>query len=327
MGWGYYPRYVPVAERRANALRQALKLTRKGTRMSPVKIGGRTIASTFWGKAWCDNLESYSDFSNRLPRGRSYVRNGSVLDLLIEPGKVTSLVSGSSVYEITIEIRPLAEPRWKKLKTQCGSQISSLIELLQGRLSQSVMGIVTQRQSGLFPSPGEIKMSCSCPDWAGMCKHVAAALYAVGNRLDHQPEFLFKLRQVDHLELITQAGRPVAEPKRTGKKTIAASELADVFGIELEAPGVAIDSAPPAKPDRRRKSVPTKEKKASRAGKAKPKEAKPPVSVRTVHSNGGALTVVARKRAAQALKERLKWQRRRTQSSGISAVQARSKRP
>ena len=235
MWWRFKP-YVSVAKRRANALRHVKKLAKKGKTILPVEIAGRTITSTFWGKAWCDNLESYSDFSNRLPRGRTYVRNGSVVDLQIEPGQVTSLVSGSSLYRITIKIKPLAATSWKSVRSQCGGQIGSLVELLQGKLSKSVMEIVTQRDGGMFPAPKEIEMSCSCPDWAGMCKHVAATLYGVGNRLDHQPELLFKLRQVDHLELIAQAASSIAKPTTGRKKTIAADQLADVFGIELESP-------------------------------------------------------------------------------------------
>ena len=170
--WFSYRPYVPVAQRQANAMREVKKLAKKGQTVLPVEISGRQIASTFWGKAWCDNLESYSDFSNRLPRGRTYVRNGSVVDLQIEPGKVTSIVSGSSLYRITIKIKPLASSCWKNVKSQCGGQIGSLVELLQGKLSSGVMSIVTGRNGGLFPHAAEIEMSCSCPDWAGMCKHV-----------------------------------------------------------------------------------------------------------------------------------------------------------
>src|SRR6267154_1020013 len=159
MSWWSYRPYVPVAERRAKAIRKMGKLAKKGQKFSPVKIIGRKIATTFWGKAWCNNLESYSDFSNRLPRGRTYVRNGSVLDLQIESGKVTSLVSGSQLYHITINIKPLAAATWKSVKTNCGRQIGSLIELLQGNLSKGVMEIVTERESGLFPAPMEIEMS------------------------------------------------------------------------------------------------------------------------------------------------------------------------
>jgi uncharacterized Zn finger protein len=267
MRWDDYAPYVSVAQRRAGALREVQKLARKGRQLSPVKVAGRAIASTFWGKAWCDNLESYSDFSNRLPRGRTYVRNGSVVDLRVEAGEVTALVSGSRLYRITIGIHPLAAPRWDEIKTQCGGQIGSLVELLQGRLSHSVMQIVTCHGKGLFPSPKEIQMSCSCPDWADMCKHVAATLYGIGNRLDREPELLFKLRAVDHLELIAQAGSPVARPA-AGRKTIAADRLADVFGIDLET-----EPTPAARVVQHEQAVPVQAKQARRGSK---KKRKPP---------------------------------------------------
>jgi uncharacterized Zn finger protein len=333
MRWGnYYSPYVPVAVRQANASREVLKMTRKGAQVSPVKIAGRTIASTFWGKAWCDNLESYSDFSNRLPRGRTYVRNGSVVDLQIEPGKVTSLVSGSSLYRITVKIRPLAPPRWKDLKTQCGSQIGSLVELLQGRMSKSVMEVVTRSHSGLFPAPKEIEMSCSCPDWAGMCKHIAATLYGVGSRLDHEPELFFKLRQVDHLELIAQAGDLEARPKSTGGRRIATDQLADVFGIELEAPAKTTSSAPAnatspvqaAKPVRGRQFAPPEKKSTTRVGTAKPKGTKSSDSGRAVDSNGTARAAEMRKRIAQKLTERWKLREQKKQSGKIAAVRSPS---
>jgi uncharacterized Zn finger protein len=246
------------------------KLAKKGQMISPVQITGRTIASTFWGKAWCDNLESYSDFRNRVPRGRTYVRNGSVVDLRISPGEVISYVSGSHLYSVKIKIKPLIAATWKILKTQCGQQIGSLVELLQGRLSESVMEIVTAHDNGLFPAPKEIEMACSCPDWAGMCKHVAATLYGVGNRLDHQPELLFALRGVDHMELIAQAGSSVSKPAAGKKKTIAAGDLADVFGIELDTASVS-DKAARAKPAHRTQATPSRKMTVH----TKPRRAKP----------------------------------------------------
>ena len=236
MGWWSFPRYVPVAERQAKAALMAKKLAKKGRQLAPVTVAGRAIATTFWGRAWCENLESYSDFSNRLPRGRAYVRNGLVLDLQIKPGRATALVSGTRLYEVSIEITRLSAVGWKRIRSECGGQIDTLVELLSGRLSKHVMAVVTRRAGGLFPVPREIAMSCSCPDWAGMCKHVAAALYGVGNRLDQQPELLFLLRRVDHHELIAEAGKPKAQPSARGKKRIAEDRLAEVFGIELDAP-------------------------------------------------------------------------------------------
>jgi uncharacterized Zn finger protein len=307
MGWGFYAPYVPVARRRANALREVQRLAGKGKRVSPVALAGRVIASSFWGKAWCDNLESYSDFSNRLPRGRTYVRNGSVVDLQIEPGKITSIVSGSHLYRITIQIRPLNRPHWKKLKEQCGAGIASVVELLQGRLSTSVMSVVTSRDCGLFPAPAEIEMSCSCPDWAGMCKHLAATLYGVGNRLDREPELLFKLRQVDHLELIAQAG--LDAPKLgAGKKTIAKDRLADVFGIELETDDRTANSSQirPAESVRGRRTATPQKEKVARTDLAKVKEEAPAAPRKSAGSRRRSLTAKERKHIAEA--QRKRWQ-------------------
>jgi uncharacterized Zn finger protein len=237
MGWYYdYKPYVPVAKRRQQAQREMEKRRKQGHAVSPIVIDGRKIAKTFWGNAWCDNLESYSDYANRLPRGRTYVRNGSVVHLEIKAGKISALVSGSELYKVEITISALPHAHWKCVKDRCAGQIGSLVELLQGKLSKSVMEVVTQRGGGLFPKPAEIEMKCSCPDWAGMCKHVAAVMYGIGARLDQKPELLFLLRKVDHLELIEGAvdAGPVSEAgKPKGKKTIATAELADVFGIEM----------------------------------------------------------------------------------------------
>ena len=239
MSWNYYGfrPYVPVAERRARAARELAKLAKKnGQASSPVLLDSRKIASTFWGKAWCDNLEAYSDFANRLPRGRTYVRNGSVVHLEVSQGKVTARVSGSSLYKIEIKIKPLAPSLWKSIQTECAGKIDSLIELLQGKLSSSVMQIVTRPERGLFPTPKEIELDCSCPDWADLCKHVAASLYGVGARLDQSPELLFLLRGVDPADLISQAS--AAETVRQSARAedaaaMSEAEIADVFGIEL----------------------------------------------------------------------------------------------
>jgi uncharacterized Zn finger protein len=233
MGWHYgFRPYVPVARRRAQAAQEVAKRIKKGQAVSPVRIEGKKITATFWGQAWCTNLESYSDFENRLPRGRSYVRNGSVVNLQIEKGRIKALVSGSSLYEIQIDIAALPKQHWLALKQQCAGKIGTLVELLQGKLSKAVMEMVTDRDQGLFPKPKEIKMRCSCPDWAGMCKHVAAVMYGVGNRLDSSPELLFILRAVDHLELIEQA-IPTAPITASSAPTIATEDLGAIFDIEF----------------------------------------------------------------------------------------------
>lgn len=251
MAWGYGWRpYVPVAVRRRNAISAMEKLRKKGAAVSPVRIEGRKIANTFWGKAWCVHLEKFSDFSNRLPRGRTYVRNGAVCHLDIKKGEVQAKVMGSHLYEVKVKIKTLPSERWKGVKERCGGQVSSLLDLLRGRLSERVMGVVTDRERGIFPSPKEISLDCSCPDWAEMCKHVAGVLYGVGARLDAKPELLFLLRGVDHEELVgsAQASGVIAAGGKGGKhKKLSDGDLGDVFGIELAAPSSAAGKAAPRK--------------------------------------------------------------------------------
>jgi uncharacterized Zn finger protein len=234
--YGWKP-YVPVAQRRRQAAAAAARLNKKGQPLSPVVLGGRTIVSSFWGKAWCQNLERYSDFENRLPRGRTYVRNGSVIDLQISPGKINALVSGTSLYKVEVKVTPVSKARWKAICEDCSGAIESLVELLQGRLSQAVMDRVCRQKTGLFPSPAEIHLSCSCPDWAEMCKHVAAVLYGIGARLDQQPELLFRLHDIDEKELLAGAGTALPQTKKAPRagKVIVGEDLAALFGLEMEA--------------------------------------------------------------------------------------------
>jgi uncharacterized Zn finger protein len=227
--------YVSVAEKRLHAERELAKLKKKGRSVSPVRIEGRAITKSFWGQAWCTNLERYSDYENRLPRGRTYVRNGSVVDLRIAKGEIAAMVAGSDLYKIKIGIAPIKAARWKGICRDCAGTIDSLVELLQGRLDKAVMDRVCRAGDGLFPSPAEIKLSCSCPDWADMCKHVAAVLYGVGARLDERPQLLFVLRGADENELIARAGQDLSMPKASpnSAKILDDSDVAAVFGIEM----------------------------------------------------------------------------------------------
>ncbi len=239
MGWGYdkWAPYVPVAQRKTKAVKHAAQVAKKQRRQpAPVKIEGRKIATTFWGQAWCQNLEAYSDYANRLPRGATYVRNGSVVDLVIKPRNIEAIVAGSETYKVTISIDGLAKPTWKKIKQDCSAAIDSLLDLLAGRFSDGVMQRLTRQKEGLFPSPKEIQMKCSCPDYSYCCKHLAAVMYGIAARLDKQPELLFVLRDVDHQELVSQA---VAEGnldrELSGNDgTLAGEDLSAIFGIDLE---------------------------------------------------------------------------------------------
>ncbi len=241
--YGWKP-YVPVAKRRADAEKAAAKAKKAGKDHSPIAPYRGAIAKTFWGKAWCDNLEFYSDYANRLPRGRTYVRNGSVIDLKIASGTVRAQVMGSSVYQVEVTVKAVADKNWRAIGADCSGSIDSLIELLQGKLSKAVMERICKPGVGLFPSPNEIEFNCSCPDWASMCKHVAAVLYGIGARLDQQPELLFGLRHVDAKDLVAQAETGLQKSGRRPQadKLLDEASLADVFGIEMaEAP-------PPRKP-------------------------------------------------------------------------------
>jgi uncharacterized Zn finger protein len=252
--YGWRP-YIPVAQRRFDALREIEKRKKKGHPVSPVTIEGRTIAKTFWGKSWCDNLERYSDYANRLPRGRTYVRNGSVVDLQIRPGQIEALVSGSDLYEVTLKVDPVGKQLWKSICEDCAGAIDSLVELLQGRFSKGVMERICRQNQGLFPTPAEIKLDCSCPDWAGMCKHVAAVLYGVGARFDEQPELLFRLREVDEKELIAGAGkaRPLSKRAPSSGKILDGDDLADIFGLDM-AQGTAEPAAPVKKTSKKERT-------------------------------------------------------------------------
>ena len=249
-GWEYYSPYVSVGEKRAYGMLALAKLLKKSKRTAePVTIAGRKrqLATTFWGKAWCDNLERYANFANRLPRGRAYLRNGSVLDLAIAEGRIEAYVAGSELYRVTIGIVPLAKTRWRQIVSHCTGRIGSLVGLLRGELSDEVLAVLTHAQDGLFPEPREMTLDCSCPDWAGLCKHVAAVLYGVGIRLDAKPELFFVLRRADQAELLSSATTgPLSRGRPATGKRIADDRLSAVFGIELE------DAAPGARHPLRR---------------------------------------------------------------------------
>ncbi|MGD9973014.1 MAG: SWIM zinc finger family protein [Desulfatirhabdiaceae bacterium] len=265
-----YPPYVSVAERQAKARKMAEKLQKKSGPLNPVCVSGRTIAKSWWGKSWNQNLERYADYANRIGRGRSYVCNGMVLDLQIQPETITAIVagSGSTPYKITIKIKPVPGDAWKRLMRDAAGQIESLAALLEGRFPESLKTLMFAREAGLFPEPKEIKFECSCPDWAYMCKHVAAVLYGVGARLDDDPKLFFTLRGVNINDLIGDVARTETQKllkRQTGysPRIIQPSDsrLLDIqalFGIDL------VGASPPKSP------VPVPEKSDRSKKKSKP---------------------------------------------------------
>jgi uncharacterized Zn finger protein len=250
--WSQFAPYVSAAEKRARAAAAIAQLKKqagkKGRRPEPVAIDGRLIARTFWGKAWCQNLESYADFAYRLERGRSYVRAGAVVDLSIAAGKIEARVSGTELYRVAISISRLRPARWKALVARCGRGVASLVGLLEGKLPDEVMHAVTDRKEGLFPEPRQLDLGCSCPDAASVCKHVAAALYGVGHRLDARPELLFALRGADPQDLIQEATNDLVATSAAATPLAADGDLGALFGIDLVAA-----PAPAAAPKRKRR--------------------------------------------------------------------------
>ena len=231
MGYYGFPEYVPVAQRRENAEKIIKKLQKKGQKLNPILIDGRIIAKSFWGKGWCTHLETMNDFESRLPRGRTYARNGSVIDLTIKPGLISAKVSGSEIYDIKIEVKKMEDKPFKKIIDQCRGEISSLIDLLSGKFSKGIMTIIADEKTGLFPKQSEITFNCDCYDYAEMCKHVAAALYGVGHKLDHNPEELFLLRGVDHTDLISAESKLDLSSKENNKEI--EEDLGNLFDIDI----------------------------------------------------------------------------------------------
>ncbi|HZZ71033.1 MAG TPA: SWIM zinc finger family protein [Pirellulales bacterium] len=314
MGWyQQWKPYVSVAQRRAQAVKYAAGLAKREKRVLCPVTAGRKITETFWGRAWCDNLERYSDFANRLPRGRSYARNGSVIDLQIKRGSIQAIVSGSDIYRVSISIKTLGQSDWKRITQDCVQSINSLLDLMQGRFDQGVMERLTRRDGGLFPKPHEIQMQCSCPDWAGLCKHVAAVMYCVGVRLDSASELLFTLRAVDHRELISQVATTQNLDRMlapTTESALGTSDLGELFGIEL-------DSSAPAKPRRSKKTAQTTAAPAA----SKPAASKPAVSKRT-----GAKRTKTKPARSELKTETIALSRPKSRASATDGEPARKQR-
>lgn len=247
--YGYYSKPTATMEKARN-IKAAEKLRKKNPDIAPVIVTGRTLATTWWGKAWTKNLEKYSDYANRVDRGKSYVLRGAVLDLKIGPGKVTALVQGSrgTPYQVAVDIKPLDKKVWDHLVKTCEGKIESLSELLEGKFPKALAEIFTQENTGLFPSPKEISFHCSCPDYASMCKHVAASLYGVGSRLGENPSLFFLLRNVELEELLSKAISQKSETLLRKAERKSERRLEN-FGIEGDLSslfGIEMDDTPPA---------------------------------------------------------------------------------
>jgi uncharacterized Zn finger protein len=284
MGWhGDFAPYVPVAARRANAQRQAEKLKKKLGRLEPVVVDGRSLARSWWGKSWNQNLERYADYANRIGRGRSYLMNGMVLDLQIDKETIRGIVAGtaSAPYEITIRIKAISDSDWNRLVQKAMGKIETLQTLLEGKFPEELKDLFFTKEAGVFPAPSEIKLECSCPDWAVMCKHVAAVLYGVGTRLDTSPELFFTLRGVNMDDLIGQVARkeaanllsrPAAKSSRIIQPTDGnLSDIGALFGIALTLDAPVMASIKAKKPSKGAKTADEPHKRVGSTVKNNPK--------------------------------------------------------
>lgn len=216
------------------------KAKKKGTVLEPVIIEGKDIVNSWWGKAWCENLERYADYQSRLPRGKRYVKSGTVVDLKIEKGKVSAKVQGTrkTPYKVEIRISPLKEEKTQALIQQCTKKIENLEQLVNGTFPEELKELFISEQ-GLFPTPREISFSCSCPDWALLCKHVAAVLYGIGNRFDQNPLLFFELRGIDvnrfiDITIENRIETMLENVDKPSKRIIEKQDYAELFGLDLD---------------------------------------------------------------------------------------------
>jgi len=322
--WGY-PKYVSVAEKRARSKKKLTQLLKKNPGLKPVCIEGNQLAQSWWGKAWNRNLERYADYENRIGRGRSYVRHGAVLDLQIISGKISALVHGSQAkpYQVDIKISPIAKSIWRQMLQACRGKIDTLQTLLAGQFPKALGDVFMTQGQGLFPTPDHIKFSCSCPDWADMCKHVAATLYGVGARLDQDPALLFTLRQADMRELVAQtvddATQQLLEPAmQIAEDVLADDNLSDLFGIDL---GTAETSEAVAAELPKKPATPKKPRKRARIQKANTRK---PASAKKTHQTDPHEIPGASPRAVSAAEQVARIISQNDKGIGIAALKAQT---
>jgi uncharacterized Zn finger protein len=242
--------YEDVQEQKKRIQREIAKRKKRGEKFEVLAApaGQKKLCATFWGQAWCKNLESYQQYESRLPRGRSYLRQGNVYNLEIEAGQLSAVVAGSELYDTSIHIQPLPKKQWQQIVKAGAGQVGSMLDLLAGKLGDGLMTLLTDPKDGLFPKPKEIRFDCSCPDHADMCKHVSAVLYGVGVLLDTKPELLFTLRGVDQAELLSHASSAAITDLSANTGDLAGVDLSAIFGIDLSMEASAVMEEEPPTP-------------------------------------------------------------------------------
>ncbi len=232
MGWSQEAAH----EQKEHLQRQIDRRLKRGETLQVLTApsGSKKLCTTFWGQAWCRNLEAYQVYDARLPRGRSCLRQGKLFNLDISAGRISALVAGADLYEASVHIQPLSQERWQEITHAATSRAPSMLDLLAGRLGDDLMQLLTDPEHGLFPSPKEIRFDCSCPDYADLCEHTAAVLYGTGLKLDADPALLFTLRQVAPAALLASTGSTVASALPDTGGDLSGSDLSALFGIDLQ---------------------------------------------------------------------------------------------
>lgn len=238
-GFNDFSRYsqISIEELKERASSSITKAGKKGKNYEPVQVSGRKICQHWWGQAWCENLEQYADYASRIDRGKRYVRSGAVVDLQIQNGKIEAKVQGSqrAPYKVEIMISPLSKERCQEIEEKCGKRIANMESLIQGDFPDEMKELFIG-EKGLFPTPREIYFHCSCPDWAVMCKHVAAAMYGIGVKVDQNPFYFFRLRGIDvesfiRVAVANKVESMLANAELPSKRILETEDVTDLFGV------------------------------------------------------------------------------------------------
>ncbi|MGH9066476.1 MAG: SWIM zinc finger family protein [Acidimicrobiales bacterium] len=231
------------------------KVTRPVARRPRARQG---FGQTWWGRAWVEAIEGRARLDpNRLPRGRTYARRGSVGELGVEPGVVRAAVQGSRAkpYAVWVRVRPFDDGEWDRLLDSVASRLGHAAALLDGELPAELSEDVAAAGLDLLPGLGEVQPRCTCPDWADPCKHSAAVCYLIADALDADPFLLLLLRGRSREEVMAAVrrrrgaalGAPAGEPDEGEEDPgLRAGEVA----ARGERPGLPAPPLPPASPGR-----------------------------------------------------------------------------
>ena len=193
----------------------------------------RQYGTTWWGAEWLRALERV-DNANRLPRGKTYANTGRVIEAKFNGRnlRIEALVDGSAYYpyEVEVGMKPVPAKSVKRLADSIAADPDIVAGLLDGELPKEIAPLCEKLGIELFPgSWRSMHLSCSCPDSARVCKHIAAVFYIIADRIDLDPFFIFEFRGIhlkDELKArgINLGGAVTVKPLAPGDLLRRASE-------------------------------------------------------------------------------------------------------